>query len=335
MEARRNKKIDHGRLANLANPSPRGPAAKRVGSTGKRSPVVSKPTSPGGVRGGEEEEEEEMEQEAERSANIFVLSDDKEAVPLGQMQAAVAMPAAQPPAPEPEPEPEAEPEAAAAAETDEGTQPDAEAVATTDTPAEVDAEVDAAEEAAAATKLQAMERGRQDRAAVAAMKAAETQDADGLETGAEPEAEAAQPEELQPEPEPEPEPESEPDQTDNAADADGAAAAEQEQKQEQQEENEKLAAYVDTPDAEQCRRAFQTRLSRRAEGTFNVPGLFERLDGIDDAITSDEFGEPSFLPLSLSVSLSLAVVPPLPMMMTMMMTMMMMMMMHSFHTKLC
>jgi hypothetical protein len=55
---------------------------------------------------------------------------------------------------------------------------------------------------------------------------------------------------LQPEPEPEPEPESEPDQTDNAADEDGAAA-EQEQKQEQQEENEKLAAYVDTPDAEQ------------------------------------------------------------------------------------
>lgn len=45
--------------------------------------------------------------------------------------------------------------------------------------------------------------------------------------------------------------------------------------------------------------AFQARLSRRADGTFNVPGLFERLDGIDDAITSDEFGEPSFLLLSL------------------------------------
>ena len=116
----------------------------------------------------------------------------------------------------------------------------------------------------------------------------------------------------EPEPEPEQAPESAPEPA-VAAEAAAASAAEEPEQElaaaaaaaaadpaaapaaaepEPEPEQEKMVAYVDTPDAEQCRRAFQTRLSRKPDGTYDVPGLFERLDGVDDAITRKHTSNP-------------------------------------------
>ena len=40
-----------------------------------------------------------------------------------------------------------------------------------------------------------------------------------------------------------------------------------------------------------CRTSFLLRMSRHPNGKLNVNSMFERLDGIDDAITEDEFTE--------------------------------------------